>query len=107
MRMIQYREGILDSESTVSDTVIRTKAGRGRLGVYVDTVVDTDRADEIHTVRTNAASLAFLTFVCEVGSGFPGLTIFARQSGDAGADFQLPGSPAVAGLPYYPAVSPS
>jgi glycosyltransferase involved in cell wall biosynthesis len=100
------REGILDSESTVSDTVIRTKAGRGRLGVYVDTVVDINHGDEIHTVRTNAASLAFLTFVCEVGSGFPGLTIFARQSSDAGADFPLPGSPAVAGLPYYPAVSP-
>ncbi|MEU4158191.1 glycosyltransferase [Actinoplanes sp. NPDC026670] len=81
-------------------------AGRGRLGVYVDTVVDIGHGDEIHTVRTNAASLAFLTFVCEVGSSFPGLTIFARQSSNAGADFELPGRPGVAGLPYYPAVSP-
>ncbi|MFD1368772.1 glycosyltransferase [Actinoplanes sichuanensis] len=81
-------------------------AGRGRLGVYVDTVVDISHRDEIHTVRTNAASLAFLTFVCEVGSRFPGLTIFARQSGDAGADFELPGRPGLAGLPYYPSLSP-
>jgi glycosyltransferase involved in cell wall biosynthesis len=100
------REDILDSESTVTDTVGETTAGRGRLGVYVDTIVDLDPGDEIHPVRTNAASLAFLTFVCEVGSGFPGLTIFARQSGGAGADFPLPGRPAVAGLPYYPVVSP-
>jgi glycosyltransferase involved in cell wall biosynthesis len=70
-------------------------------------VVDVNHGDEIHTVQTNSASLAFLTFVCEVGSGFSGLTIFARQASNAGADFQLPGSPAVAGLPYYPAVSPS
>jgi glycosyltransferase involved in cell wall biosynthesis len=97
---------MLDSESTVSDAVNRPKAGRGRLGVYVDTVVDINHDAQIHTVRTNAASLAFLTFVCEVGSSFPGLTIFARQSSDAGADFPLPGSPAVAGLPYYPALSP-
>ena len=96
----------MNSESTASETVIRTKAGRGRLGVYVDTVVDVDHGDEVHTVRTNAAALAFLTFVCEVGSDFSGLTIFARQSSDAGADFPLPGRPAVAGLPYYPAVSP-
>ncbi|GIE79401.1 hypothetical protein Aph02nite_53510 [Actinoplanes philippinensis] len=81
-------------------------AGRGRLGVYVDTVVDISRGDEVHTVRTNAASLAFLTFVCEVGSRFSGLTIFARQSSGAGADFELPGSPGIAGLPYYPALSP-
>ncbi|MBB4695086.1 glycosyltransferase [Paractinoplanes abujensis] len=47
-----------------------------------------------------------MTFVCEVGSSFSGLTVFARQSGDAGADFPLPGSPAVAGLPYYPVLSP-
>jgi glycosyltransferase involved in cell wall biosynthesis len=82
-------------------------AHRGSLGVYVDTVVDINDGGEVHTVRTNAASLAFLTFVCEVGSDFPGLTIFARQARDAGAEFPLPGSPAVAGLPYYPAVSPS
>jgi glycosyltransferase involved in cell wall biosynthesis len=96
----------LDSDSAVSDTVVRTQAGHRRLGVYVDTVVDIDHGDGIHTVRANAASLAFLTFVCEVGSGFSGLTIFARQSRDAGADFPLPGRPAVAGLPYYPALSP-
>lgn len=97
----------MDSESTVSDTVVRTEAGRGRLGVYVDTVVDVNHGDSIRTVQTNAASLAFLTFVCEVGSGFPGLTIFARQSSDAGADFPLPGGPSVAGLPFYPTLSPS
>ncbi|WP_433793567.1 glycosyltransferase [Actinoplanes sp. CA-252034] len=91
----------------MSEKTDHVVAGRERLGVYVDTVVDISHGDGIPTVRTNAASLAFLTFVCEVGSGFPGLTIFARQSSAAGADFPLPGSPAVAGLPYYPAVSPS
>jgi len=92
----------LEGTSTANDIAIR----RERLGVYVDTVVDVDDEDGLRTVRTNAASLAFLTFVCEVGSGFPGLTIFARRSSDAGADFALPGHPCVAGLPYYPAVSP-
>ena len=96
----------MDSESTVTDTVNRPAPGRRRLGVYVDTVIDINHGDETHTVRANAASLAFLTFVCEVGSGFPGLTIFARKSSDGGAEFPLPGSPAVAGLPYYPALSP-
>ena len=96
----------MDSKPNMGDTAIRTESGRGRLGVYVDTVVDISHGNQIHTVQTNAASLAFLTFVCEVGSGFPGLTIFARQSSDAGADFELPGSPSVAGLPYYPALSP-
>ncbi len=76
--------------------------GRPRLGVYVDAVVDVDHG----TVRTNGPALGFLTFVCEVGSDFPGLTIFARQSSNGGADFPLPTNPAVAGLPYYPAVSP-
>jgi glycosyltransferase involved in cell wall biosynthesis len=100
------REGSLDSTSTASDTAIRAEPRRGRLGVYVDTVVDVNDGDGIRTVQTNAASFAFLTFVCEVGSGFPGLTVFARQSSDAGADYPLPGRPSVAGLPYYPAVSP-
>ncbi|MFI7544850.1 glycosyltransferase [Actinoplanes sp. NPDC049599] len=96
----------MGNEITVRDAVVRTHSGRGRLGVYVDTVVDVNHGDEVGAVRTNGASLAFLSFVCEVGSGFAGLTIFARQSSDAGADFRLPGSPAVADLPYYSAVSP-
>ncbi|MBL7262303.1 glycosyltransferase [Paractinoplanes lichenicola] len=99
------REGILDRESTASGTALRTKPGGERLGVYVDTVVDADHGDD-SSVRTNAASLAFLTFVCEVGSDFSGLSIFARQSSDAGTDFPLPGGPVVAGLPYYPTLSP-
>ena len=96
----------MDSESAVRDIGGLLKCGGGRLGVYVDTVVDVDDVDGIRTVRANSASLAFLTFACEVGSGFAGLTIFARKSSGAGADFPLPGSPAIAGLPYYPTLSP-
>ncbi|MGW4948414.1 glycosyltransferase [Actinoplanes sp. NPDC004185] len=90
----------------MSDTAVGTDAGGMRLGVYVDTVVDINHGD-MSIVQTNAASLAFLSFVCEVGSRFSSLTIFARQSPNAGADFSLPGKVAVAGLPYYPTVSPS
>ncbi len=86
----------------VTLTVRPMATGRTRLGVYVDAVVDVNHG----TVQTNGPALGFLTFVCEVGSGFPSLTLFARQSSDGGADFPLPVNPAVAGLPYYPAVSP-
>ena len=96
----------MDSEPTLTDSGHRMTAGRERLGVYIDAIVDVHHGGETPTVRANAASFAFLAFACEVGSRFSGLTIFARRSSDAGADFQLPGSPAVAGLPYYPAVSP-
>ena len=56
---------MLDSESTVSEGVVRAESGGERLAVYVDTIVDVDHRDGFPTVRTNAAALAFLTATAE------------------------------------------
>ena len=105
MGLFTIARGFVGTDSTANGRPRQNEAEGSRLGVYVDTVVDAARSGEPGTVLTNAASLAFLTYVCEVGSQFPGLTIFARQSTDKGADYPLPGCPTIAGLPYYPRVS--
>lgn len=84
----------------------RLHAAVRRLGVYSDGPFRVVATEECPRLAADPADYPFLTFVCEVGSAFESLVLFARTSPEPsrGREPLLPAEVAFVRLPFYESI---